>query len=135
MRCPSCQEEVLLAEICPYCGASVPQDSSGQGEDTAVTSGTFVGPIQKEQSTSGGYSAGDRPAKRPGFGSFIKYFFDPTVPIKRKLIILAAIVYIISPLDLVPDLVPLLGWVDDVAVMTFLWAFISSELAKYHNNP
>ena len=135
MRCPNCQEEVLLAEICPYCGGSVPQNPSGQEEDSAVTSGSFVGPIEKEKPASDGYGAEERQLKRPGFGSFIKYFFDSTVPIGRKLVILAAVVYIISPLDLVPDLIPLLGWVDDVAVMTFLWAFISSELAKYHNDP
>ena len=41
---------------------------------------------------------------------------DPTVPKTAKLALAAAVVYLASPLDLLPDVVPLLGWVDDVMV-------------------
>ena len=31
-------------------------------------------------------------------------------------ILILALLYIISPIDLIPDVVPVVGWIDDVAV-------------------
>lgn len=41
---------------------------------------------------------------------------DPRVPIAAKLIPLAAVVYILSPLDLIPDVFVLLGQLDDLGI-------------------
>jgi uncharacterized membrane protein YkvA (DUF1232 family) len=41
-------------------------------------------------------------------------------PIYRWVVILGTIVYLVSPIDLSPDLIPLLGQVDDVVVITLL---------------
>ena len=41
---------------------------------------------------------------------------DPRVPRKSKLILGATIVYLVSPIDVVPDFVPGLGQLDDVVV-------------------
>jgi uncharacterized membrane protein YkvA (DUF1232 family) len=50
---------------------------------------------------------------------------DERVPAPVKLIVPAALLYLVSPLDVVPDLVPLLGQVDDVSlVMLALLAFL-----------
>jgi uncharacterized membrane protein YkvA (DUF1232 family) len=42
---------------------------------------------------------------------------DPRVPASRKALLGLAGVYIVSPLDLVPEWIPVLGAIDDVAVM------------------
>jgi uncharacterized membrane protein YkvA (DUF1232 family) len=39
---------------------------------------------------------------------------DPRVPRGIKLALVAAAVYLASPLDLVPDVLPLAGWLDDL---------------------
>ncbi len=44
---------------------------------------------------------------------------DPRVPIFPKLIIPAAIIYVLSPIDLLPDFILGLGQVDDVAIFFF----------------
>ncbi len=44
---------------------------------------------------------------------------DSRVPIFPKLIIPAAILYAISPIDLVPDMILGLGQIDDIAVLFF----------------
>jgi uncharacterized membrane protein YkvA (DUF1232 family) len=44
---------------------------------------------------------------------------DPRVPIFPKLIIPAAIIYVLSPIDLIPDFILGLGQVDDIAVLFF----------------
>ncbi|TJZ60011.1 DUF1232 domain-containing protein [Sphingobacterium olei] len=46
-------------------------------------------------------------------------------------IIVATIVYVISPLDAIPDIVPILGWVDDVAIVGFALSRLKSEVVKY----
>ncbi|NLY56827.1 MAG: DUF1232 domain-containing protein [Firmicutes bacterium] len=133
MQCPNCHEEVLLAEVCPYCGADVPAGEQVTSHTEEETTGVFVGKLDGQQRPAAEFETPryQRPAKRPGFFSLLRYFFDPQVPAGRKLLIIGLIIYILSPVDLLPDLVPLVGWFDDLAVGTFLWTFISQELARY----
>lgn len=42
---------------------------------------------------------------------------DPRTPLMPKLMLGAAILYALSPLDFVPDFIPLVGQLDDVAVL------------------
>lgn len=47
---------------------------------------------------------------------------DPTAPPISKVIALVALAYLVSPLDLVGDFVPVLGWIDDGLVLAgILW--------------
>lgn len=39
---------------------------------------------------------------------------------QRAIITLLALLYIVSPLDLIPDVIPLVGWLDDLGVLA--WA-------------
>ena len=43
----------------------------------------------------------------------------------------AAIVYLVNPFDVIPDFIPLLGLVDDAAVIAFVVNRIRKELDKY----
>lgn len=42
------------------------------------------------------------------------------VPMKSKLILLVGIVYLISPVDLLPDVIVGVGWMDDLVIVPFL---------------
>jgi uncharacterized membrane protein YkvA (DUF1232 family) len=42
---------------------------------------------------------------------------DPRVPASRKALLGAAAVYVVSPIDLIPERIPILGALDDVAVV------------------
>jgi len=44
---------------------------------------------------------------------------------------LAAIVYFVNPLDVVPDVIPFLGYVDDAAVLAFVLRMISGDVARF----
>ncbi len=46
-----------------------------------------------------------------------KLMTDRRVPLRLKVIIPAAIVYLLSPFDLVPDIIPVSGWIDDILVI------------------
>jgi len=45
-----------------------------------------------------------------------RLLLDRRVPVFPKLIILGAIIYVVSPIDLIPDVILGLGQVDDVAI-------------------
>jgi uncharacterized membrane protein YkvA (DUF1232 family) len=42
---------------------------------------------------------------------------DPRVPIWPKALLFAALLYVVSPVDLVPDVLPVIGEVDDLVVL------------------
>lgn len=50
---------------------------------------------------------------------------DPRTPLMPKLVLGAALLYAVSPIDLVPDVIPFLGQLDDVAVLAIAlpWFF------------
>lgn len=47
--------------------------------------------------------------------------------LKRILPILASLLYVVSPVDAVPDFLPGLGWVDDLLVIGFLLWYLSRQ--------
>jgi uncharacterized membrane protein YkvA (DUF1232 family) len=53
------------------------------------------------------------------------------VPWKTLLLVVAAIIYFVNPLDLVPDLVPLTGLTDDFAVLIWVYNSVSDEIEKF----
>ena len=71
----------------------------------------------------------------PGFGDFLRRnltrfpmivellaaaiaLTDPTTPAWAKAILATAIAYVLCPIDAVPDFIPVLGWVDDLSVLS-----------------
>ena len=48
----------------------------------------------------------------------------PGTPLMIKLASVLLAVYIVSPLDLIPDWIPLLGWLDDVGVLALGVSFL-----------
>src|SRR5436305_14873331 len=50
---------------------------------------------------------------------------DERVPMMAKLVVPAALLYVASPLDLIPDLIPVLGQIDDIGIVVLgIVAFI-----------
>jgi uncharacterized membrane protein YkvA (DUF1232 family) len=67
-----------------------------------------------------------------------RLFWDGRVGFPNKLIPLLAVIYVLSPLDFIPDVIPALGVTDDVgAFILALEFFIRSapdEIVRYHRD-
>ncbi|VTS00393.1 : DUF1232 [Gemmata massiliana] len=44
---------------------------------------------------------------------------------KKMLAVVGTAVYLASPIDLIPDVVPVLGWLDDLGVMALLTRYLT----------
>jgi uncharacterized membrane protein YkvA (DUF1232 family) len=55
---------------------------------------------------------------------------NPAAPALSKLVVLLAAVYIISPVDLIPDVIPVLGWIDDGVISMLLFKLAFKLLPK-----
>lgn len=64
--------------------------------------------------------------------ALFNYMRDRYVSWHRKAIVVAALIYFISPVDTIPDLAPLFGYLDDLGVITALMKFLGSELIPYY---
>jgi len=65
--------------------------------------------------------------------ALFRYMRDPYVAWYRKTIVVAALVYFIAPIDAIPDLTPLFGYLDDLGVITAVLKFMGKELIPYYN--
>jgi len=57
---------------------------------------------------------------------------EPAAPFLSKALAVAALVYVVFPIDLINDFIPVLGWIDDGAILVaLLWLayrFLPREL-------
>lgn len=49
------------------------------------------------------------------------YMYQDGLSLPDKLLVLGALGYLILPVDLLPDTIPLLGWTDDAGALAFVW--------------
>lgn len=51
---------------------------------------------------------------------------------KKAMAVAGALLYTVSPIDLVPDIIPIIGWLDDVGVWVLLIKYLNKaqEAAK-----
>ena len=60
-----------------------------------------------------------------------RFIKDPNAPWAGKAIAIGALIYMISPVDAVPDFTPIIGLLDDVAIITAAVSKLASDLKKY----
>lgn len=59
--------------------------------------------------------------------------FNRKYPAPKKTVVVMAVtlMYLISPVDFIPDLIPLLGFADDIALIVFAFSLIKEDLDNY----
>lgn len=78
--------------------------------------------------------AGSRLANIPVLASLVRMYIKKeytNIPIGTIIAIVAALIYFVSPIDIVPDSVPILGYFDDAAVVAACWKLVESDVLEY----
>ncbi len=65
--------------------------------------------------------------------ALFRYMTDPEVKWYRKAVVVSALAYFISPIDAIPDLAPLVGYLDDFGVIAAVTAYMAHELKPYYS--
>lgn len=66
--------------------------------------------------------------------ALFNYMTDPLVSWHRKAIVVMGLIYFIAPIDAIPDIAPLIGYMDDLGVISALLKFLGSELIPYYDS-
>lgn len=77
---------------------------------------------------------GDKLADIPIMISLLKSFKNgeyTDAPIGTIIAILSALIYFVSPFDIIPDSIPFLGHLDDVGVVSTCWKMVDSDVEEY----
>ena len=88
---------------------------------------------EEKYSEDGLWSKVKENAKSIGAGLIYKAFQlyyvaqSPNCPMKLKAMIFGALGYLISPIDLIPDFTPLIGYADDLTAMGVVMALVMSH--------
>jgi uncharacterized membrane protein YkvA (DUF1232 family) len=51
-------------------------------------------------------------------------------PVARWFVIIGSLIYLVSPVDLVPDVIPIVGWIDDGVLATLMAAGITEVVLE-----
>jgi uncharacterized membrane protein YkvA (DUF1232 family) len=53
------------------------------------------------------------------------------IPLGSVILILGALIYLVNPIDLIPDLIPVLGHIDDVFIIGLVLSQVHADLQAY----
>ncbi len=53
------------------------------------------------------------------------------MPWKSVVLIVAGLIYFITPIDLIPDFIPALGLIDDISMITFIYRSLHQDIEEY----
>ena len=59
---------------------------------------------------------------------------DRSVPKRKKALVIAGIIYLFLPIDLIPPILFPIAWMDDLALWLFILWYLRDELDKYWND-
>jgi uncharacterized membrane protein YkvA (DUF1232 family) len=132
MLCGKCGELYGTNRACGACmGHLVLEGAAGVDEEEAREAAERFRAWEKK---GGGSSPGDL---RRHAALFYKMLRDalsgryPNAPWASVAALAFALLYLVNPFDLVPDVIPVLGWLDDAAVLAAVGAAAQSDLEDY----
>jgi uncharacterized membrane protein YkvA (DUF1232 family) len=79
----------------------------------------------------------EKARRRISFGkdimALVRFMRDPGAAWTKKAVVVAGLIYFISPIDVIPDFIPVVGYLDDFAVILAVIKFLGHELVPYYD--
>ncbi len=78
--------------------------------------------------------AGEKLSQVPIMASLVRNYWKKEytdIPIGSIIAIISALTYVIAPIDIIPDSIPVLGYFDDAAVVAACWKLVSTDVEEY----
>lgn len=69
----------------------------------------------------------------PKWRAIIGYLRNPKTDWKPKVLFALALLYLIIPIDLLPDFAPIIGWLDDLGFTTLAALYLLRASKSYEN--
>jgi uncharacterized membrane protein YkvA (DUF1232 family) len=61
---------------------------------------------------------------------FVRMLRDPRTPKSAKIVSLIGVLYTLWPIDVLPDVIPVIGWVDDFTMVALSLAIASTLIPR-----
>lgn len=78
--------------------------------------------------------AGEKLSYLPVMASLVRSFIKKEytdIPIGSIIAIISALTYFLSPVDVMPDAIPVIGYLDDAFVVATCWRLVESDVSEY----
>lgn len=77
--------------------------------------------------------ASRHPLSHIAFADIWKFLRNPKSPLLPKVIAMLAILYLLWPIDLIPDMAPILGWLDDIGIISLAIWYLRQQVTQHQN--
>ncbi len=136
--CPACGRPQGTNADCLSCRDAAARELAREARDVTPASVTGVAERARRFLTAPPWWAKATPGKLQTklrlLWMVIRDYANGTyrkVPWKAVAAIVAAVVYVVSPVDLIPDFLVPLGWTDDLLALALTWGLVKRELRDY----
>lgn len=68
-------------------------------------------------------------------GRVLRFFFSRRAPWLPRLVALATLAYVVVPIDLIPDVAPILGWLDDAGLAAIAAGYVAKKVSDFDPEP
>ena len=77
---------------------------------------------------------GDKLAYAPIMASLVRNYVNKSykdIPVGVIIAVVSSLIYFVSPIDISPDTLPMIGYLDDATVLAVCWKLVDSDIKKF----
>ena len=67
-------------------------------------------------------------------GAVLRLLTDERAPTFPRIVAVLAVLYVLLPIDAIPDIIPILGWLDDLGVVGLAFGYVLTQAAKFEKS-
>lgn len=140
--CTGCKEEFEISKkdfiMCPYCNFPILGKEEYLKVQEEIYSSQYTEKdledlLKNEENIYKKMDGSTLEKVKKYIEAMFKLVKDPKAQWQQKLISAAALIYVMNPLDFIPDLIPMLGYADDVGAVMAAIASLGSAIGKCKN--